>query len=279
MKKILVPTDFSKAAFNALLIASQIASKSEDVIIELLHVEEPFDSGHSASGENLHQNTDDIFMLKILQKVNKKISKIAHHSKFKHVKIKPLVKIGNIYESIINVIDKEQPDLVIMGARGINDWDRFLVGSNTDKIVNSSSAPVLVVHKEDEEIHFNDIVFATNNEEDIHKSMAGLKKFQELFGAKLHILRVITLSDFYTTAEAEKDLQSFALRYDLQNFVTHQYNANYVEEGILQFAQDNTIDLVSIITHKHSFFQRLFSHVSTEVINHSPKPVLAFNIG
>lgn len=279
MKKILVPTDFSKAAFNALLIASQVASKAENVMIELLHVEEPLNNSNSTAEENLHQDIDDIFMLKLLEKVNQKISKITHHSKFKNVKIKPIVKIGNIYESIINVIDKEEPDLVIMGARGINDWDRFLVGSNTDKIVNSSCSPVLVVHKEDEEINFQNIVFATNNEEDIHKSMGKLKEFQKLFNAKLHILRVITLSDFYTTAEAEKDLQSFALRYDLENFETHQYNANYVEEGILQFSQDNTIDLVSIITHKHSLFQRLFSHVSTEVINHSPKPVLAFNIG
>lgn len=279
MKKILVPTDFSKAAFNALLIASQIASKSEDAVIELLHVEEPFDSGHAASGENLHQDMDDVFMLRILERVNKKIAKIAQHPKFKNVKIQPVVKVGNVYEGIIAVISKHAPDLVIMGARGINDWDRFLIGSNTDKIVNSSSSPVLVVHKEDEEIEFNDIVFATNNEEDIHKSMAQLKTFQDLFNAKLHILRVITLSDFYTTAEAEKDLQSFALRYDLKNFETHQYNANYVEEGILQFAQDNKIDLVSIITHRHSFLQRLFSHVSTEVINHSPKPVLAFNVG
>lgn len=279
MKKILVPTDFSKAAFNALLIASQIASRSEDTIVELLHVEEPFDSGHSAGGENLHQSIDDVFMLKILERVNRKIKKIAKHPKFKDITIKPIVKVGNVYKEIVAFIENEKPSLVIMGARGINDWDRFLVGSNTDKIVNSSTAPVLVVHKEDEEIDIKNIVFATNNEEDIDKSIGQLKTVQKLFNAKLHILRVITLSDFYTTGEAEKDLQSFALRYALENYEIHQYNANYVEEGIIQFSQDNNIDLISIITHKHSLFQRLFSHVSTEVINHSPKPVLAFNIG
>ena len=83
MEKILVPTDFSKAAFNALLIASQVASRSENAIIELLHVEEPFESKHSTSKENLHQEMDGVFTLKGSDRVNKKIEKITQHPKFK----------------------------------------------------------------------------------------------------------------------------------------------------------------------------------------------------
>ncbi|MFU2191594.1 universal stress protein, partial [Methanobacterium sp. MZD130B] len=53
---------------------------------------------------------------------------------------------GSPADSILKTIENENIDLVVMGTSGKHGLDRFLLGSVTEKVVRSSTCPVLAVH-------------------------------------------------------------------------------------------------------------------------------------
>ncbi len=58
-----------------------------------------------------------------------------------------IIKEGIPAEEIVNVAKEKNVDLIVMGTAGRTGLDRFLLGSVAEKVVRTSSCPVMVVHK------------------------------------------------------------------------------------------------------------------------------------
>lgn len=56
------------------------------------------------------------------------------------------VKRGVPYETILDVADETDADLVVMGTHGRSGVDRFLLGSVTDRVIRAGTVPVLAVN-------------------------------------------------------------------------------------------------------------------------------------
>ncbi len=276
MKKILVPIDFSKESTKALEIANTIAKKS-GASIDVLHVVEPLGTDPIAvTGERHDNSMDQVFMIQLLEKVKGNMHKLRDDPKFSSgVDFNTHVAIGDINKTIIDNVSKNDVGMVVIGARGISEWDRMLIGSHTDKVIKNAACPVLVVHKDQELSDFKDLVFATNAMEDITSAAAKLKSLQEIFGMKLHLLRVVTINDFVTQSEAMADLHALAKAYGLEVASFNVHNDVGVEEGILNFSNEKKMDVISMITHHRSFLGYLVNgSVSADVANASKRPVL-----
>ena len=52
---------------------------------------------------------------------------------------------GKPSNEIVNVLDKEDIDLVVMGASGRHGLDRFVIGSVTERVVRNARKPVMVI--------------------------------------------------------------------------------------------------------------------------------------
>ena len=52
---------------------------------------------------------------------------------------------GKAAQEIMDVAATEDAGLIVMGSRGMSDWEGLLVGSVAHKVVHLSSVPVLVV--------------------------------------------------------------------------------------------------------------------------------------
>jgi nucleotide-binding universal stress UspA family protein len=46
----------------------------------------------------------------------------------------------------LEVAIEEDIDLIVIGSSGKSGFDRFILGSVSDKVVNAAKCPVLVVH-------------------------------------------------------------------------------------------------------------------------------------
>jgi nucleotide-binding universal stress UspA family protein len=57
----------------------------------------------------------------------------------------PLCQLGNPAEKIMKVASKQHADLIVMGAKGLADIDRFLLGSVSTRVVQHTHCAVLVV--------------------------------------------------------------------------------------------------------------------------------------
>ena len=137
--KILVPTDGSEFAKKAQLHALFLAKVSGAEIIALSVSENHFINGISVTEEveQLNQILKDrcIKDLKEFEDMNEN-----------GVKISSVIKEGTPAKVILDVASEEDIDLIVIGSSGKSGFDRFILGSVSDKVVNAAKCPVLVVH-------------------------------------------------------------------------------------------------------------------------------------
>lgn len=53
--------------------------------------------------------------------------------------------VGGAAKEIMQVATSEDAGLIVMGSRGMSDWQGLLLGSVAHKVVHLSSVPVLIV--------------------------------------------------------------------------------------------------------------------------------------
>ena len=138
-KKILVPTDGSEFAKKAQKHALFLASVSGAEIVAVSVTENNFVNGLPLDDEiyQLNQvlNERSEENLKEFDKLNEDDIKITH-----------VIREGSPARVILEVANEEQIDLIVMGSSGKSGFDRFIMGSVADKVVNSAKCAVLVVH-------------------------------------------------------------------------------------------------------------------------------------
>ncbi len=137
--KILVPTDGSEFAKKAQKHALFLAKVSGAEIVAVSVTENNFVNGLPLDDEvyQLNQilNERSEENLKEFDKLNEDDLKITH-----------VVREGSPAKVILEVAKEEAVDLIVMGSSGKSGFDRFIMGSVADKVVNSAKCAVLVVH-------------------------------------------------------------------------------------------------------------------------------------
>ena len=138
-KKILVPTDGSDFAKKAQSHALFLAKVSGAEIVALSVSENHFINGISA--------TDEVEQLnQILTERCKQDLEEFEDMNEDGIKISSVIKEGTPAKAILDVASEEDIDLIVIGSSGKSGFDRFILGSVSDKVVNAAKCPVLVVH-------------------------------------------------------------------------------------------------------------------------------------
>ena len=138
-KRILVPTDGSEFARKAELHALFLAKVSGAEIIALSVSENQFITGISV--------TDEVEQLNLILKDRcEEDLKEFEEMNEDGVKISPIIREGSPANVILEVAVEEDIDLIVIGSSGKSGFDRFILGSVSDKVVNAAKCPVLVVH-------------------------------------------------------------------------------------------------------------------------------------
>ena len=142
--KILVPIDFGEPSARALEIAGALA-KDTGGTITILHV---FDVPASYAGMGI----SPVELLAPMWEAGKKQLEDTL-SKLKATVPDATEEIarGVPWREILAVIERDRPDLVVMGTHGRRGVQRMLLGSVAEKIVRVSPVPVLTVPAGDDE--------------------------------------------------------------------------------------------------------------------------------
>ena len=137
MKTLLVPTDFSNNANNAVKYANEFAQFTNSKIL-LLHAYMPLVGQYSIIPGLV---AEDIAIER--NNSQKKLEKLK--SKLIQAKNVGVVKIGDPIEEIIKTADEKKTQLIIMGTHGSSGLKRVLFGSNTSNVISKSNVPVLAI--------------------------------------------------------------------------------------------------------------------------------------
>ncbi len=274
MKKILVPTDFSKEAENALKVAAQLARKHGSEIYLLHMLELPLQevdalSSHSALPEAM-------FFMKL---EHKKFEDMLAKDYLEGIDVTEIVKNHQAFSGVTDAARENGIDMIVMGSHGASGFKEMFIGSNAEKVVRTSNIPVLVIKNEHDNFKVNDFVFASDFKKDNKETYKQATDFAKAFGAKIHLLMVNTANNFTTTAESKKRIAEFIKDYDFQDYTMNIYNDESVEQGILNFSRGINADLIGISTHGRQGIAHFFNgSISEDIVNHAKRPVITFKI-
>ncbi|MEE1133721.1 universal stress protein [uncultured Methanobrevibacter sp.] len=138
-KRILVPTDGSEFAKKAQKHALFLAKVSGAEIIAVSVTENNFVNGLPLD--------DEVYQLnQILKERSEENLKEFDELNVDDLKITHVIREGSPAKVILEVAGEEDVDLIVMGSSGKSGFDRFIMGSVADKVVNSAKCAVLVVH-------------------------------------------------------------------------------------------------------------------------------------
>src|SRR6187402_1289048 len=204
MKKILIPTDFSKYADEAIEVGAQIAKKNNCEIILIHMLELPGQMNDAIKGET---SIPEIMLFK--RKAEETLKNIKNRPYLAGIKITEVVRIDNASRGINNYIKQNNIDLIVMGSHGASGINEIFIGSNTEKVVRQSEVPVLVIKNKASNFEAQSIVFASDFSNEIKKPFQKVIDFTKLFGSKLSLVMICTPNSFKSTSAARKIITEF----------------------------------------------------------------------
>ena len=269
MKHILVPTDFSDDARNASYYAARLAERMK-ASITLLHAymlptpvsEVPY----------VMINAEE------MQNENEEIAR-AEAEKLKttyKIQTNYIVRLGFPSDEIEAVIEDSGVDLVVMGMKGKGTLEK-IVGSTTTSTLKKIKKPILIVPEKASFKEAKQVTYATDySYEADPRVYQPLMDLLKVFNAQLNIVHVKKSADEEKSAQttAEKQLETFF------KDISHQYHTvtdAHIKHGIESYLQNHPTDLLVMVTHERSFWERIFgkSHTKQMVYNtHIPLLVL-----
>ncbi|MBT8190396.1 MAG: universal stress protein [Saprospiraceae bacterium] len=274
--RILVPTDFSKCADDALHAAIDICRKLKGH----LHLY------HSAQVPDNWEYLD--VEAKVKDTVNKQVALQAREALKKRQKIAENEGVecdihytgGKFLQNFNEVLEKVNVDLIVMGSFGTSGKREWFIGSNTQKVVRKFHKNVLVIKQEVQSHLFRKVVFVSSlNENDKNTFLRFLDFIRPFDIEELHLLAVnlggYFLQPTVVMKEVLKDFKDLAKGF---NCLTHFYQDYSVEAGIRHFCEENDIDLIGISNETRSPIKRILLGSNVEmVVNHASIPVLSLD--
>ncbi len=260
MKTIIIPTDFSPIATNALHFGIDM-EKAINASILLLHVYQvPVSFTDTpivlVSIEDLRKGAEEQ-----IEKLKKEVEHLTSGS----VKVYTETRMGNVTDELETLCSKINPFAVVMGTKGSSGVERILFGSNTLNAIRHLNWPVICVPPGKAFGHgIKKIGFACDFR-DVVKSTPThfIKEFVKEFNAELHVLNVDHDNKHFKPETPEQSILLHTLLEEANpsyHFIEHAD----IEDGINEFAEKNNLDLIITIPKKHKLLQGIFKPSSTK---------------
>lgn len=278
IKKILVPTDFSEQAENALRVAADIARKHQSEIYLLHMLELPMQLVDGATGGAKSDLPEALFFMKL---AHQKFENMMNADFLKDINVHETAEFDGAFDGIMDYAKKYEANLIVMGSHGASGLQELFIGSNTEKVVRNSEIPVLVIKKRHKDFNVHKFVYALDFKAENHNAFRQAIAFAKANNVTLHTLYVNTPGDFRTTHEVEAVMQTFMNeeKEKLEDYTLNIYNDTSIESGILHFSEMINAGLIGIGTHgRKGLAHFLNSSLSEGLVNHAERPVITFKI-
>ncbi len=279
-KKILIPTDFSKNAWNALIYATTLFKDDEctfyilnafqlyhfttDSLIEPEPGQPAYEQAREESEKGLEQLIDGISI---------------RSDNSKH-KFEMVSTYNSVLEAVRTTIKNKHIDLLVMGTRGQNNPENFLYGSNAINVMEKlRDCPIIVVPQtiKLKENSRKEIVFATT-----FKSAVEPHELQELLDVATKLNAAIRVLYIQKNGNLTKDQEynKKELQEYLKNVVHtfHTLTDIKVVAGIHSFIESRGSDMLALINKKQNFLNSIFSRTLVHEIGFKPQvPLLVMH--
>lgn len=273
MKTIIVPTDFSDVANNALNYAVDMARSIDAslLIVNVYQVPVTFTEVPviALSLDEIKQISEEK-----MAALKKKVEDRAGGG----LKIYTECRLGDVVDEIESVARSIQPLTIVMGTKGQSSVERLFLGSNTLTAIRHLSYPILVVPPDASFQPIRRIGFACDFDKVVESTpVKPIHQFCTAFQAKLYVLNVDHKNKHFTPGTPEESLLLHTMIEDLSP-TYHFIDDSDIELGIEEFAKKNDLNLIITIPKKHKLLDSLFQRSHTkDLIFHAHLPILCIH--
>ncbi|NUM30959.1 MAG: universal stress protein [Bacteroidetes bacterium] len=263
MKKIFVPTDFSKISENALHYACQLAMKTECEIF-LINI------------QSLPANDDASMAVELIKSIEQmakeRLNNIVEDikSKYKGIKISQHFSFGIPSITIKEYLETSNFAYVVMGTRGTTGADRFLFGSVAESVSKHSPCPVIIIEGEHKFENINKIAVPVDIKykfNELHNVVRKIVDFAKIFDAEVNWF-------YINTGKTVIEPIHFILE-DGKKINIEIFKAETVEKGITKYCKNNDIELLIIIKRNYGLVEQLFHrNIFGEILQHQLLPIM-----
>jgi nucleotide-binding universal stress UspA family protein len=270
MKRILLATDFSKAASNAASYAAALAAELKANLI-LLHV---FQIPTTYSELPITVNVDE--MSRSAEEGMLKLKNDLVQKTKNEIQIETQVTEGVFFQALNIACEEANPFLVIIGTQGTASTERLLFGSDAVYTMKHLEFPIIAVPVDYTYEPIRKIGFACDLEHIEDIPVEKMKIFIDEFSAEFHVLNAAK-KETHTLNPENRSTVLFARLADLKPEY-HFIQDEDIDEGTMEFAEKNGMDLLILLPKKHTFLSNLIlSSHTREIVLQSHVPVLALH--
>lgn len=272
VQNILIPIDFSPCSKNAVKVAVELAARW-DAHLHLLNViampvPHPDIGSHVIIEPMLEEYHEDIHKaFENLEQEIPQLKLVTYH--FKDA-------VGQVTLAIEEEIESKKIDLILMGTKGAHNKLERMLGSISSEVISSFSLPVMVIPENITTLNVRRIGYAA----DFHsikmpKKLEIVKALMETLAADLVVFNVHHSDEAFAfdKSDTAKVLKKIIGQ---SRFEFHQIAVDKIEEGIIQFVEEQQLDMLVMMPHKHGLLDRIFQGSMTKKIAMQLKvPLLA----
>ncbi|UNY98074.1 universal stress protein [Zhouia spongiae] len=268
MKNILLPTDFSENAWNAIDYAFQMFAIEADHFYMFNSYTPP--TIQPTSGITSSKNT------KILADMARKASEDGLEEIKKRIKdnypdLVPKIKIISTYDTFVSgvksAVKEFEIDLIVMGTKGSSGVKEVIIGSNTAGVIGHVTCSVLAIPESAKYKPVKEITFAT--EYDLYWEQSELNTMLQIAKKSDAAIRVLH------ALESRNELKEEQIRVKeyldgVLNGIPHTYHTLSklsLESAVRAFTESREVDMLCMVARHHNFFQRIFGKPRVEEIS------------
>jgi nucleotide-binding universal stress UspA family protein len=271
MKSILIATDFSDPAKNAVTYGAELAKYLNADLVLVNAYSLPIAGYDSIAPLNVVGEMESSSR-EALEEVRTQLQAKME----KNVTVDCIAEAGTVLGVLSSAISRTRSDLVVMGmVGGAGGIKKHVLGSSVLDVVRDITVPCIIVPEQYSFKKIEKISYAYDNQGDILANLVSAKYFAKLFSAELELVHVTAKNDKGPVPMSESDMDN------VLHGTEHSYQMLYGENialSLQQHYEKHPADLVMLCPHKHGIFRTLFASSLTEKLVYKLKvPVLAFH--
>jgi len=257
MKRIILPTDFSENAYNAISYAFNLF-KDETCTFYLLHTYTP---AVYQTEYVLHSpgqiGLGDVYQTEATEQIEELHRQLEREFNNPNHTIMTHVAFNTLVEEIMDSAEHEHADYIVMGTKGATGAKEVFLGSHAVNVIKKSKIPVIAVPERFEFEKPKEILFPTDLEVPYPpEQVRPIVDIAKLHGSSVEVLHISTGYDLTEEQESYKS----ELKNSLSE-VAHAYHetaSQPIIKGISNFQMEKHLNMLAMIRNKHTFIERMF---------------------
>lgn len=271
MKNILIPTDFSDNAWNALLYGITFFKKTQ-CTFHIVHINA---INTNSSGEAALYVSPDILEETILAEPKEKLQHLLKRIEKLPLNAKHNFKVQAIYGFLINelktLVINKKIDLIIMGTKGATGLKSVSIGSNTGNVITKVPCNVMAVPENACYENIHEIGFPSDL--NIAYDIKVLETIKDIILLKRSALRLLYISGANEAlSQNQTKVKNFILDYFKDNVCTyHNIIGKNIDESVQCFTESRNLDMVIMVAKNLNFLERILFRPTVEKISYHTK--------